>query len=139
MQIDTSIEFGSRVARRLSDERIIWLTTVRADGTPEPSPVWFLWDGSTFLIYSQPDKPKLRNIGRDPKVALNFNSDEEGGDVVVFTGEAKIDRSVPPANQVPDYVAKYRDGIRDIGMTPVTFAQSYSVPVRVTPTKLRGF
>ena len=139
MQIDTSSEFGSRVARRLRDERIIWLTTVRADGTPEPSPVWFLWDGSTFLIYSQPNKLKLRNIARDPKVALNFNSDEGGGDVVVFTGEAKIDTSVPPANQVPDYIAKYRDSIRDIGMTPVSFAQSYSVPVRVTPTKLRGF
>ncbi len=139
MQIDTSTEFGARVARRLRDERVIWLTTVRDDGTPEPSPVWFLWDGSTFLIYSQPDKPKLRNIARDPKVALHFNSDPEGDDVAIFTGEAKIDAGVPPATQVPDYLAKYRQGIRNIGMTPDSFAQSYSVPIRVTPTKLRGF
>ncbi len=139
MQIDTSTEFGARVARRLRDERVIWLTTVRDDGTPEPSPVWFLWDGSTFLIYSQPDKPKLRNIARDPKVALHFNSDPEGDDVAIFTGEAKIDAGVPPATQVPDYLAKYRQGIRNIGMTPDSFAQSYAVPIRVKPTKLRGF
>ncbi len=139
MQIDTSTAFGARVARRLRDEQVIWLTTVRADGTPEPSPVWFLWDGSTFLIYSQPDKPKLRNIARDPKVALHFNSDPAGDDVVIFTGEAKVDTGVPPATQVPDYLAKYRQGIRNIGMTPDSFAQSYSVPIRVTPTKLRGF
>lgn len=139
MQIDTSTEFGARVVRRLRDEQVIWLTTVREDGTPEPSPVWFLWDGAAFLIYSQPNKPKLRNVARDPNVALNFNSDAGGGDIVIFTVEAKIDTTVPPATRVPDYLAKYRQGIQNIGMTPESFAQSYSVPIRVTPTKLRGF
>ncbi|MFQ5612516.1 MAG: hypothetical protein ACE5H9_10325 [Anaerolineae bacterium] len=41
-EIDLSTEFGLRVARRLREERIIWLTTLRADQTPQPSPVWFL-------------------------------------------------------------------------------------------------
>jgi hypothetical protein len=39
--IDTAIPFGARVARRLQEERIIWLTTVRSNGTPQRSPVWF--------------------------------------------------------------------------------------------------
>ena len=73
--IDTTSEFGTRVAQRLQQEGIIWLTTVRGDGTPQPSPVWFLWDGETFLIYSQPGAPKVRNIARSPKVALHLNGD----------------------------------------------------------------
>ena len=58
--IDLSTELGARVARRLEQELIIWLTTVRVDGTPQPSPVWFLWADQSLLIYSQPNKQKLR-------------------------------------------------------------------------------
>ena len=55
MKIDTTTEFGQRVMRRLQEEVVVWLTTVDASDTPQPRPVWFLWEGETFLIYSQPD------------------------------------------------------------------------------------
>lgn len=138
MHLDTTTEFGARVDRRLREERIIWLTTMDADQTPQPSPVWFLWNGESFLIYSQPDTPKLRNLGRSPRVALNFDGDGQGGDIVVFTGEARIVSDTPPADRMPEYLEKYREGIARIGMTPEGFAQAYSVALRVTPTRVRG-
>ena len=136
--IDLSTSFGARVARRLRDETHMWLTTVRADGTPQPTLIWFLWENDTFLIYSQPNKQKLRNIERNPKVALNFNSNEHGDDMIIFNGDARIVTDVRPAHQHPTYLAKYRADITRIGMNPESFAQSYSVPLRVTPTNLRG-
>jgi PPOX class probable F420-dependent enzyme len=138
MQIDTSTEFGARVARRLRDETVMWLTTVRADGTPDPSPIWFHWDGESFLIYSQPNTPKLRNIERSPNVALNFDGNGTGGDIIIFNGQARIAPDEPPAHQVPDYAAKYTQGFQRIGMTPEQFSQAYSIPIRVTPTRVRG-
>ncbi|HET8629490.1 MAG TPA: TIGR03667 family PPOX class F420-dependent oxidoreductase [Thermomicrobiales bacterium] len=139
MQLDTASEFGARVARRLREETVIWLTTVRADGQPQPSPVWFLWDGAGFLIYSQPGKPKVRNIGRNPRVALHFDGNGRGGDIVIFDGEARVAPDAPPADQVPELVEKYRQGIAGLGGTPASFAREYSVAIRVTPTKVRGF
>lgn len=136
--LDQSTEFGARVARRLRDESVIWLTTVREDGAPQPSPVWFLWDDRQLLIYSQPNTPKLRNIASNATVALNFDSDGQGGDIIVLSGQAKIDPSTPPATSRPAYIAKYRQGIAGIHMTPETFAATYSVAVLVTPTALRG-
>ena len=136
--LDTTTDFGARVARGLRDERIIWLTTVRADRTPQPSPVWFLWDGESFLIYSRPETPKLRNLERNPTVALNLDGDGRGGDIVVFTGRAEILTGAPPANEVVEYVDKYREYIARIEMTPDSFAQAYAVALRVTPTGLRG-
>ncbi len=44
---DPSTEFGERVARRLRDEVVAWLTLVDGSGTPQPAPVWFLWEGDT--------------------------------------------------------------------------------------------
>jgi PPOX class probable F420-dependent enzyme len=136
--IDLSSEFGVRVAARLDQELIIWLTTVRADGTPQPSPVWFLWADQTVLIYSQPNKQKLRNIAQNPKVALNFNSDQDGGAIAIITGDAQIDPQVP-ADQISAYLEKYRMAIADLGSAPESFAQSYSVAIRVTPASLRGY
>src|SRR3954451_7916261 len=49
---DPATPFGERVAQRLREEVVIWLTTTGADGTPQPAPVWFLWEGETFLIYT---------------------------------------------------------------------------------------
>jgi PPOX class probable F420-dependent enzyme len=136
--IDLKSEFGRRVARRLREEQVIWLTTVGSDNTPQPRPVWFFWDGETFLIYSQPNAHKLRHIARNPKVALNLDSDGQGGDIVVFTGEAHIAENALPANEAVEYAEKYQEGIVDLGMSPEDFAHSYSVAVRVTPTNLRG-
>ena len=136
--LDTSTPFGARVERRLREEQIGWLTTVRGDGLPQPSPVWFLWDGETILIYSQPGAPKLRNIAGNPKVALNLDSDGRGGDIVILSGEARVDAGAPPAHEVAAYVEKYREGIAGIGMAPEGFAAAYSVAVRMTPAGLRG-
>lgn len=137
--LDPSTEFGARVARRLSDELIGWLVTVNGRGAPQPSPIWFLWDGESVLIYSQPDTPKIRNITRHPRVALNLDGNGQGGNIVILTGQAIIDRSAPPVDQNPAYVAKYGDRIARNNWTPESFGADYSVAIRFTPTKLRGF
>src|SRR5215831_5912700 len=86
---DPATPFGERVARRLREEVVIWLTTTGSDGTPQPAPVWFLWEGESFLIYTLTNAKRLAHIERNPRVALHFDSDGTGGDIVVFTGEAR--------------------------------------------------
>jgi PPOX class probable F420-dependent enzyme len=136
---DPATPFGERVARRLREEKIIWLTTMGADGTPQPAPVWFLWEGETFLIYTLADAKRLAHIERNPRVALNFNSDSTGGDIVVFTGEARRAPGEPSADQNPAYAEKYRALIGDEFQTAANFARDYPVALRITPTKVRGF
>src|SRR4051794_14229422 len=83
MHIDSSSEFGARVLRRLNEESPAWLTTIGADGTPPPRPIWFYWDGESILIYSQPNTFKLRHIETNPKASFNFDGDGHGGNIVV--------------------------------------------------------
>ena len=52
VNLDLSTDFGQRVARRLREERIIWLITIDAQQVAQPVPVWFWWDGETILIYN---------------------------------------------------------------------------------------
>jgi PPOX class probable F420-dependent enzyme len=138
LQIDQNTEFGARVARRLANDLVIWLTTVRPSMRPDPSIVWFWWDGKALLIYSKPNTQKLRNIARNPNVALHFDGDGSGGDIIVITGTAHVDEDAPPANQIPAYAEKYAERMENNRMTAESFARAYSVAIRVTPTKLRG-
>ena len=136
--LDMNSEFGRRVARRLAEERIIWLTTISAGGVPQPRPVWFWWDGDTFLIYSKPNTYKLHHIAVNPKVSLNLDGDGLGGNIVIFTGEASLAEDAPPANEVAAYVDKYQAGFARIQVTAQEFAETYSVALRVKPISLRG-
>lgn len=139
MTIDVTTPFGQRVQRKLEEAEIIWLVTVSNDGTPQPSPVWFLWENGTLLIYSQPDTPKLRNIMARPRIALHFDTDAHGNEVEVLIGRAALDPQAPLASDHPVYLAKYQQGVRRIGMDAVGFAQAYSVALRVTVEKVRGY
>jgi PPOX class probable F420-dependent enzyme len=138
--IDLTTKFGRKVKQHLRQEYIVWLTTVGADLSPQPRPVWFIWDGSSFLIFSQPQAHKVRHIAAHPQVSLHFNTDETGdANVIIFVGTAAIDADAPSAHKVPAYLRKYRAGIKALGMTPAQFSQEYSVAIRVTPTSLRGW
>jgi PPOX class probable F420-dependent enzyme len=130
--------FGERVARRLRDEVVIWLSSVAADGTPQPNLVWFLWDGATFLVYSLPDAARLSHIARNPRVSLHFDGNGSGGDIIVFACEARVAPDEPSADQNTAYLAKYRARIERSFGNPAAFAARYSVPLRLTPLKIRG-
>jgi PPOX class probable F420-dependent enzyme len=136
--IDEGTEFGARVARHLREEIVVWMTTVTPPGSPLPRPVWFIWDGAeSIAMYSQPGA-RVRNIEANPRVTLNFDGDGHGGDIVVLSGNASIDADMPAADSSSEYRAKYDEHIARIGMSPATFAQRYSVPIRIRLKRVSG-
>ena len=134
--IDTSTAAGAHAAERLRDDIIAWLTTVRPSGQPDTAPVWFLWDGEQIIVYSRPNTAKVRNVAANPRVSLVIDDTRGGGDVIRVEGTAAIAEQHPPATDIPEYLAKYRDGIARIGMDPSSFARDYSVMMHITPTKI---
>jgi PPOX class probable F420-dependent enzyme len=129
---------GRKIKRRLREEQIIWLTTVDSHIIPQPRPVWFHWDGSDILILSQTRAAKVRHIIRNPKVALNFNTDSRGEEVGVMIGEARLQPEALPANRMKNYIRKYRQGFQDIGLTVAEMQAEYPVIILVRLLSLRG-
>jgi PPOX class probable F420-dependent enzyme len=138
--IDLTTTFGRAIKRHLKSEYVIWLTTLDSNLTPQPRPVWFIWEDDSFLIFSKPGVYKVKHISKNPKVALHFNTDETGDKhVIVFTGDAIIDTNCPPAHKVPAYFRKYKTGIAGLEMTPEEFSNEYSTAIRINPTEVRGW
>ena len=80
----------AHVDERLRSDIMLWLNTVRPDGRPHSAAVWFLWDGSQFLIFSQPNTQKLRNLQHNPNVVLALDNTKDGSDVIVIEGKAEL-------------------------------------------------
>ena len=126
------------VRARLEEAVVIWLTTVTPQGQPQSSPVWFIVEGEELLVFSRANVPRVRNIGANPRVAVNLDTLDEGEDALTMEAEVRIDPTAHPANEVAAYLAKYDARIAGHGWSAESFARDYPICLRIRPTRLRA-
>jgi PPOX class probable F420-dependent enzyme len=129
-----AFELTEQIEKHLVDDHIVWLTTVTPTGRPAPRPVWFVWDGTAFIIYSLPGGAKLKHIAANDQVSLHFDCTPDGGDVVVLSGRAEVLQGAPPPSEVPGLLDKYLDRIQAMGYTKEWY-DSYNTAISVTPER----
>jgi hypothetical protein len=62
---------------------------------------------------------------------------DDGDRVVIFQASADLNATPPSREEIDLYLAKYNEGIVQIGMTPDSLRQTFSQAVRVTPSRVR--
>ena len=75
------VSHGTRTAK---------LSTVRADGSPHVTPIWFVLDGDDVVFNTARTSVKGRNLIRDGRAALCVDDDRPPFDFVVLQGRARI-------------------------------------------------
>ena len=139
-EIDTSTEFGAKTARRVEEDKLAWLTTIDSKGTPQPNPVWFLWDDGSFVIFSKANQAKLKNIARSGRVSFNFEATADEEQITIFTGHAEqVDRASIPQEIFDRYAEKYEQGMINIKLPRPQYEAAYTEVIRFTPEKVRGW
>jgi PPOX class probable F420-dependent enzyme len=137
---------NAHVEQRLRTDQIVWLITVRPDGRPHVVPVGFFWDGRTFLICSEPNTQKLRNLRHNPHVMLALDGTGNlGDDVVVVEGTAELlnETSLSILRAYPGGTEKFdawlqiahEAGFINKDRNMQAMLADYSQPIRVTPTR----
>ena len=48
------------------------VATLGPNGEPQNNPVWFEWDGQHFKFSQTKSRQKLKNVGREPRVAISL-------------------------------------------------------------------
>ncbi|AZK93828.1 MULTISPECIES: TIGR03618 family F420-dependent PPOX class oxidoreductase [Streptomyces] len=97
-------ELSRDVRRRLAEERNVWLCTLRPDGSPHTTPVWFVHTDGVWWIGSDEGSVKVRNLAADPRVSLAL---EDGRFPVVAEGDATVHRDGFPPEVVTAFRLKY--------------------------------
>lgn len=90
MDLDRALAFAA-------GRRNALLTTLRSDGRPQQSVIFYGADGNRFTISVTDDRAKTRNLRRDPRAALFV----PGDDVFTWVGlDGHVELS--PVAQSPD-------------------------------------
>jgi len=80
------------------------LVTARADGRPQVSPVsGGVDDAGRIVISTYPDRAKVRNAERDPRVSVCVLSDEWDGPWVQLDGTAEVLHMPEAEDSLVDY------------------------------------
>jgi PPOX class probable F420-dependent enzyme len=54
------------------------LATVRPDGAPQSSVMWFDWDGERIRMTHTKTRQKFRNLSAEPRIALSITDPQDG-------------------------------------------------------------
>jgi general stress protein 26 len=73
------------IEARLGRETAIWVVTVRRDGRPHMTPVWYVWLNERIYIATGTDTQKYSNLRANQAVALAL---PDTASVVILEGEA---------------------------------------------------
>ena len=74
----------------LAEPHVAHLVTLQPDGRPHMAPVWYLAEGSHALVMAYANAVKMRNIRRNPVVALSIATDQRPYKYVVLEGTGRI-------------------------------------------------
>ncbi len=117
----------------LSEGHIARIATVKKDGSPHITPVWFLWEDEELIIVTYKGSAKVRNIKANNRVAVVIDTAGPGRGVIM-EGKARI--SVDGMEQVTRKIsAKYvkpeelDDYVESVLKTPM-------MVIRISPKKV---
>jgi PPOX class probable F420-dependent enzyme len=118
---------------------VAWLSSVRHDGSPHLVPVWFHWDGERVLAFSKPHARKVENLRRQPRVMLAVGTPGPDFDVELIEADAELP-DAPATEVMPSgFGSKYAELLRRAGLTAQRFAEVYSQPIVLRPTRFLGY
>jgi hypothetical protein len=82
----------------------------------------------------------VKNVARQPGVTLNFEQHVEGAVIVIAGTVEVLEPGAVPMSDLEHYFGKYAAAIvKDLNTTNEGFLADYSIPIRITPTRVRGW
>ncbi len=120
------------------------ITSIGKDGVPHPMPMWFgVEDDGSVVMSTFTKSQKIRNIERDPRVALLIESGEEYEQLqgVVLYGDAELVRD---AEAVTDILVRVNsrsiDGMQDANADQIRAAVAGTAKkrtgIRIRPERI---
>jgi PPOX class probable F420-dependent enzyme len=129
-----TVEFTQEVSGRLSSDKYGWLTTVAKSGQPVPRLVWFYFDDTDVIVYSEANAAKVRHIRAHPRVSFNLDSEGNGAGIIIVGGVTSVDAEDADPLTDERYLAKYEEYAASLGFSKEFFA-AYNTRLKIAVDK----
>ena len=102
----------------LGSTALAHVATIGPGGEPQSSPVWFDWDGEHVKFSQTKTRQKLRNLRRDPRIALSIVDPEDPYRYLEIRGEVAHVEEDPNIDFISAMAKKYMGVDRYPGHRP---------------------
>jgi PPOX class probable F420-dependent enzyme len=109
------------------------LATVLRDGSPQVTPVWYMYDGGKIFVNTAKDRVKYRNILRDDRVQLLV---DEGYQYVLVKGRARVAAERDANKDIETLAVKYRGEAEGRRQARELYWKQERVTLEILPRKL---
>ena len=75
-----------KVQKILHSKQFAHVATIRPDGSPQSSPMWFVWDGEYLKFTHATNRQKYRNIRYNPHIAVSITDVDDPYTSAEFRG-----------------------------------------------------
>jgi F420H(2)-dependent biliverdin reductase len=123
-----SLTLTPEVEEKLEKQQTIWFGSVRPDGKPHLTPVWFAWHEGKLYIGIDPNSVKSHNLRRNPWVVLAL---EDGSHPVICEGRAEFIKPPLPESLSAAFFGKYEWDLAK--------ETQFNQVVEITPVKWLGW
>ncbi len=79
----------------LAGRHVAVLVTIAPDGSPVPTPIWYLYRAGAFYFRTASDAAKTQNVRRDPRVSICVQEERAPYQALVAYGVASIEDADP--------------------------------------------
>ena len=129
------IELPDRARALIEGKNFGNLATIMPDGSPHVAPVWIDIDAGDVLVNTAEGRQKMKNIRRDPRVAIDILNNENPYEMVTLRGRV-VELTHEGADAHIDKLAKKYLG-RD--SYPFRSPDEQRVILRIEPEKISGY
>ena len=81
------------------------LATVKKDGSPHVTPIWYMFENGKPFVNTTKDRVKYWNIRRDPRVSLLV---DDGYPYVIVEGKGRISNERDALKDIETLAVRYR-------------------------------
>jgi PPOX class probable F420-dependent enzyme len=132
---ETAVSIPETFHDLLRSRAVAFVSTLGRSGAPQVTPLWFLWDGERVRISLVEGRQKLRNLRRDPRIAVAIADPARPTFYLELRG--KVSELVPnPGPELERAIAEKYTGSWEDVEPPGTVRYATSVVVERTTSQL---
>ena len=114
---------------------VVAFTTIRPNGSPHVTPIWYEYDGGKFYCWVGTNTVKTRNVRRNPRVALCIATHDDPYRYVIAEGSCEISQD-GVAERARSIAVRYYGEERGARFARDTYRADDAVLLVVTPTRM---
>jgi PPOX class probable F420-dependent enzyme len=130
--LTTALEHWEEAVRLIEGKNFANLGTVMPNGSPQVTPVWVDHDGELIIVNTAEGRVKLRNVTKDPRVAVSiFEQDNPYNKVLILGTVVEISKK-----GAEEHIDKMAMKYRGLAKYPWRQAGISRVLIKIRPSRI---